>query len=157
MTKPLPPVDGIKYNPKKGLLYRPNGKILKAFEMPNGYLNASWCNEKWYYHRLVWKVVTGRDPHPFEVHHRNGDLRDNRIQNLLLVTRSECMIMAHKLRYDNKTGKSGINWCRFKKRFFVQVYLEGTPVYRAYFKSLKRAIRARRKQELIHYNTFCYR
>jgi hypothetical protein len=38
-----------------------------------------------YEHRLVWLTAHGKIPKDREIHHRNGDKSDNRIENLELV------------------------------------------------------------------------
>lgn len=42
-----------------------------------------------YEHRLVWIEHNGPIPPKMEVHHRNGDMSDNRIENLELISRAE--------------------------------------------------------------------
>jgi hypothetical protein len=40
-------------------------------------------------HRQVWIRHNGRIPFMHEVHHINGNKKDNRIENLMLVTKSK--------------------------------------------------------------------
>lgn len=46
-------------------------------------------------HRLVWLAVHGSIPDGQQINHKNGDKRDNRIENLEVVTRGENAIHAH--------------------------------------------------------------
>lgn len=48
-------------------------------------------------HRLVWLSAHGAIPDDKEVNHKNGNKRDNRIDNLELVTRGQNAIHAHKV------------------------------------------------------------
>lgn len=56
-------------------------------------------------HRLVW-VMHGNDPVPF-VDHINGDVLDNRIENLRAATHSQ-NCMNRRQRSDNKSGIKGV-------------------------------------------------
>ena len=40
-------------------------------------------------HREIWKSALGPIPEGFHVHHRNGDIHDNRIENLELLSSSD--------------------------------------------------------------------
>lgn len=42
-------------------------------------------------HRIIWEGINGPVPEGYELHHINEDPRDNRIENLQLLTRNEHM------------------------------------------------------------------
>lgn len=62
------------------------------------------AKQKGYYvleHRLVMEEYLGRYLEDWEiVHHKNGDITDNRIENLEIMTQSEHVKLHHKLRQE---------------------------------------------------------
>lgn len=59
--------------------------------------------KQWYEHRWIWTKHHGAIPNKMVIHHINGDGRDNRINNLALVTQQENMQKEIGLGY-NKVG-----------------------------------------------------
>lgn len=47
-------------------------------------------------HRLIWMLNKGEIPKNYIIHHINGDKKDNRIDNLECISRSE-----HKIKHNN--------------------------------------------------------
>ena len=62
----------------------------------NGYCAVHICNTNLLVHRLVAFAFLGPPPHKtaWEVHHRDGDPANNRVENLEYVTRSQNMLHA---------------------------------------------------------------
>lgn len=52
-------------------------------------------------HRYVWERARGQIPRGYEVHHRNEDKLDNRIENLQLMRKRDHLVM-HKLKYHTR-------------------------------------------------------
>lgn len=64
------------------------------------HMSAGPSREKRFYillHRLVWMAAHGEIPNGYEINHKNGNKRDNRIANLELVTRSENVLHAYNV------------------------------------------------------------
>nr|QBK93398.1 MAG: HNH endonuclease [Pithovirus LCPAC404] len=82
---------------EEGYILRANGAISKGFERSK-YYSTGWKNIKenaWYnklVHDIIWSVFHGRlIPDNLEIGHKNRDGKNNHIDNLELVTRSENM------------------------------------------------------------------
>lgn len=57
---------------------------------PKDYPGKKYRNKYVYEHHLVWwKFTKQLIPKGFEIHHKNGDHKDNRINNLQLLTSSQ--------------------------------------------------------------------
>ena len=72
----------------------------------DGYKRVKINRKLYAIHRLVW-VMHGNDPVPF-VDHINGDVLDNRIENLRAATHSQ-NCMNRRVRFDSKSGVKGVN------------------------------------------------
>lgn len=62
-----------------------------------------------YVHRLVWAKAYGAIPKGHHIDHINGDIHDNRLENLRLSTVSQ-NIANSKLSTANKSGLKGLHW-----------------------------------------------
>ena len=83
-----------RYDPKSGYIYRndlrgsagrrarhrPMGHKHKA-----GHTQISLGGIHYAAHRLAWVLMTGWDPYPQMIKHRNGDKNDNRWENLYMA------------------------------------------------------------------------
>jgi HNH endonuclease len=67
----------------KGLC-RPHYRMTIGF-----YLRKTHNGRRDAVHRIVWMLAHGPIPKDSVIHHRNGDGRDNRLENLELLTRAE--------------------------------------------------------------------
>ena len=65
--------------------------------IPCGYMSISYCSTRLLSHRIVYASKVGLlDPNK-EINHKNGIKRDNRPENLELVTGSENMFHAYRV------------------------------------------------------------
>ena len=91
--------------------------------------------------RLIWKMVRKKDPKDMVVWHKNRDTLDNRIANLMLVTRAE-MNLLNEQKSTEKSPYKGVYWCeRLKmwqaygqkngKRLYVGIFARSRDAYNA--------------------------
>lgn len=82
-----------------GVLSPLSGRILKqCFAGQYNYLTVNLCRplpdkgfkaKSYYVHRLVWEAFRGPIPDGKEIHHKDGNRRNNSLSNLQLVTKKE--------------------------------------------------------------------
>src|SRR6056297_1350980 len=86
-----------------------SGKIAGS-RSNSGYINVGIDGKLYRAHRVIWKLLYGTDPDSID--HINGDVSDNRIENLRDVNHQD----NHKNRFKYKTNKSGVTGVMFNKR-----------------------------------------
>ena len=87
-------------------LGRPAGAVNR-----DGYRRIKYQGKLYATHRLVW-TYHGNDPVAF-IDHINGDVLDNRIENLRSATHSQ-NCMNRRVRFDSKSGVKGVTWKKDK-------------------------------------------
>jgi hypothetical protein len=97
-------------------------------------------------HRVIWKLIYGEDPVGKEIDHINGNPKDNRIENLRLVDRSEnAANLAIQKR--SKSGVHGVRWWDSSKKWRVTITRDKKWYHIGMFENLEDAIEARKKAE----------
>lgn len=111
--------------------------------MKNSYVVVEIHNERHYVHRLIWKLVTGREPMILD--HINRDRSDNRFENLREATDQQNGYNQGRRR-NNTSGHKGIWWHNKNATWCVEV---ATPEgrFRKSFVNVEDAIAA--KEEAI--------
>lgn len=107
-----------------------------------GYRYGSIDGRTYYAHRLIWKIVTGKDP--LLIDHINGNRSDNRLTNLREVNhRDNCRNSAfHK---DGTSGAIGVSY--YRNRWVATIWDGANNVYLGRYKLKDDAIVARKKAE----------
>ena len=106
------------------------------------YAICTWEGKQRKVHRIIMGVV---DNISIEVDHINGDPSDNRKCNLRLCTHSE-NLKNQKKNSRNTSGYKGVRWEESKKRWRVEITVNGKR-YRYRYKSKEKAIAKRKELE----------
>ena len=76
-----------------------HGIISSGFLHPTGYRRVNICGTNWPVHRVVMLAFNGppQNAQAWQVHHKDGDKANNRLDNLGYVTRSQNMLHSYAL------------------------------------------------------------
>jgi hypothetical protein len=91
-------------------------------------------------HLAVWLMHYGKMPTGF-VDHRNGNKRDNRIENLRDSSRQQNN-QNRSVGTNNKVGVKGVHWDKTLCKWRSVIYLNGRKEFSAYFETLLDAVAA---------------
>ena len=79
-------------------------------------------------HRIIWLLVTGKDPGELLIDHINGDFHDNRFSNLRLATKRQNQCN-QKTRIDNTSGSKGVTWDKSRSKWLAQIQVKGKHLF----------------------------
>lgn len=160
-AKTLPPIDLLRecfsYNQATGLLWwkhRPishfkhkwdchafNKKYADkpaTYTAGNGYIYVTVNYSRYLAHRVIWKMVHGKEPSK-HIDHINGDPLDNRISNLREATQSQ-NLCNHAGQRRSKTGLKGASPRSDNPNIFVaQIRINGKQTRIGQFKTAEEA------------------
>lgn len=118
-----------------------------AFTMlgQNGYLYGSIWGKRYLAHRVIFKIMAGRDP--IGVDHVDGNPTNNRWANLREADQSEnCKNSARPI--TNKSGTVGVHWYASRSKWIALIKLNGRSRHLGYFADKADAIAARKAAEV---------
>lgn len=157
---PLPQLSDVArmlaYDPENGVfLWResPNWSIKPGERAGNttskGYVEISLFGRRYKAHRLAWLLMTGRDPSPMEIDHKDRCRSNNRFKNLRLATR--------KLNNENistpitnTSGRRGVSFNKFARKWTAYVYEFKRKINLGSFDNFEDAAAARAHGEAIY-------
>ena len=146
MRKPLPTqkrlLEVMEYNPETGSLVwlhredisdglnkRFAGKEAFNTDRGNGYLFGTLDFEQYLKHRVIWKMVTGRDPDVID--HVDGDPKNNRWDNL---RNGDFGVNNRNMKKGtrNTSGHVGVAWDKRRSKWRVHIMKDGKSVSRRF-------------------------
>ena len=86
----------------------PKGLARGSFSEKSPYYRVKCANRMYAAHRVVWEMHNGAIPEKYEIDHFDGNIHNNRINNLRCVTKT-INSKNKKHRIDNTTGHQGIS------------------------------------------------
>ena len=122
------------YEPETGLLRtrlprgpwgkQPAGSVIECTRLyhPSGrpkYCQLDINGEKFYFHRIIWKWMTGDDP-PVNVDHDDRDICNNKWNNLRLATVSENGFN-RPMQANNTSGYKGVCFDKARGLFMAKI------------------------------------
>lgn len=130
----------LHYSPESGLftwLVKSNGRVRvgQTAGSPNsdGYIQIKIFRRLYGAHRLAWLYVYGYWP-PQEIDHINGNVADNRIENLREANRHEQM-WNRKRPVTNTSGFKGVSFYKRRDCWRANIANGGKLVHLGYFKT----------------------
>lgn len=112
-----------------------------------GYKAGRILNQTVTAHRVIWKLVTGKDPD--QVDHINGLRSDNRLSNLRNVDRLTNQRNAG-MRRDNMSGATGVGWVKASGKWQARITVFDRRIHLGRFNTFNDAVSARKAAEREH-------
>lgn len=138
----------LDYDPSTGVFTRKKntGKKFKTgtvtgHAMTNGYILITLFYKQYLAHRLAWLIMTGEWP-KHQIDHIDRDRSNNKWSNLREATNKQNS-ENHSIRSDNTSGKTGVYFCKTKKKWKVCICHHGKSHSFGYHKNLEDAIAVR--------------
>lgn len=138
----------------KGWNTRFAGRRVAERSHRHGHLQIGLFCKNYMAHRLAWMIHYGEIP-ASDLDHKNGDPKDNRIENLRPCTQSQNLRNA-RTRKDNTSGTRGVSWDKKRKRWYAYINTggRGSMLALGMFEHLHDAIEARRVAEIKYFGEF---
>ena len=114
-----------------------------------GYLGGSFNRQKFLSHRVAWALFYGEWPHG-QIDHLNGNRKDNRINNLRVVSNLEnCRNLGRRSvqNPDRDSGVNGVYWHKKNQKWVARLKTNGVWIYLGSHTDLEQAVAARRRAE----------
>jgi hypothetical protein len=104
----------------------------------NGYIRVTINGKPYRMHQLVFLYHNGYLTKGKEIDHIDGDRTNNRIENLREVTKAQNSF--NRKYVDNTSGFKGISWCNRRRKWVVQIMVDGRNKNLGRYDTIKEAI-----------------
>jgi hypothetical protein len=146
-AKPLPPLELLDklfdYQPDLGVItYKVSvGRKIKAGQRAgtiteNGYLAIATTIDKKFYvfkaHRLIWYIMTRKDPCHLQIDHIDGNRLNNKFSNLRLATQMQNARNKAPSK-KSKSGLKGAHWKEREQKWFSSITINYKNIHLGYF------------------------
>lgn len=121
------------------------GNIAFGARDAQGYESGRIFNKTQKAHRVIWKIMTGREPKG-DIDHIDGNRSNNTWKNLREVTRSENQKNKCRAR-NNTSGVTGVHWNQACNKWAAGIESNGVRRSLGFFETIDEAAEARRAAE----------
>lgn len=142
-----------EYNPETGKLFKrvKDKKIHTGFERYRSNRNKEpWmyvvsCNGIQYAaHRIIWKMVTGKDPSPLTIDHIDRNPFNNKWSNLRIA---DAFVQSANREWQATKGHKGVAFHKATQKWQVRVRKDGKRIYLGVYKTKEEAIKVLNEYE----------
>lgn len=128
------------------------GNEAVAHVMKTGHKRVFLDGQGYLVHRLIWKMLKGKDPEGI-VDHKDRKAARNILDNLRDVNDSFSVVNRGKFK-NNTSGYTGVVWSRQHKAWRVGLHVNKKRIELGLHKTLEAAISARQTGERLHHGEF---
>ena len=149
--KKLPSLKRIKelvsYEPESGKLFwlQPVARWIRVGEEAGTYckhaVDITLDKVTYRAHRIIWFLVTKKDPGNMMIDHIDGNPHNNKFENLRIATsrQNQCN---QKIRRDNTSGLKGVSWSEERQKWQTGIQVNGKRVGLGRFNTKEEAYEA---------------
>lgn len=114
-----------------------------------GYIQIKYDDKTYSAHRIIWEMHYGPIPDGMQIDHIWHDRKDNRIDNLRLVSNAENGRNQSKFT-NNTSGVTGVFWYAKNKKWGARIKVDGKTIFLGLYRDIADAAVARKEAEILY-------